>query len=281
MQRGFIQIPFLIAIIVAAILGGGAYVAYEVAKPPQNTPQQETTVESQATTTADASATANAEVKKDEPTKDNNDSLISSLKKQVSDLTQKVNQPKVETPKTSVVTLPSGAVVEMDANGNVIRTITAAPQQTYIAPAYTPPSNPTNSSSNSASNVKITLGTQAVDKTSAQIEWTTSEPTESKLYLSGGGVSSEQHASKNGYTTKHIVIMENLKPMTDYSFQITATGNGGFADYTDGFKTKTPSPTIKFNTSSQSVAIESQGYRISWTGGYAQSCTASLTLNGY
>src|SRR3989344_8508711 len=112
MQRGFIQIPFLIAIIVAAILGGGAYVAYEVAKPLQKTPPQETTVESQATTTADASATANVEVKKDEPTKDNNDSLIGSLKKQVADLTQKVNTPKVEAqkteaPKTSVITLPS------------------------------------------------------------------------------------------------------------------------------------------------------------------------------
>src|SRR3989344_342664 len=239
----------------------------------------------QVATTTPAAPTATTTKKtetsaKQETPKDNKDSVISSLKKQVADLTQKASQPKVETPKTSVVTLPSGAVVEMDASGNVVRTITATPQQTYTAPAYTPPPNPTNSPSTSASKVTITLGTQAVDKTSAQIEWTTSEPTESKLYLSGGGVSSEQHASKNGYTTKHIVILENLKPMTDYSFQITATGNGGFADYTDGFKTKTPSPTIKFNTSSQSVAIESQGYRISWTGGYAQSCTASGAWSG-
>ncbi len=238
-------------------------------------------VEIVATSSATAATTKKTETSgKQETPKENNDSLISSLKKQVFDLTQKVSQPKVETPKSSVVTLPSGAVVEMDASGNVIRTITAAPQQTYTAPAYTPPSNPTNSSSNSVSKVKIVLGTQVIDKTSAQIEWTTSEPTESKLYLSGGGVSSEQHASKNGYTTKHIVVLENLKPMTDYSFQITATGNGGFADYTDGFKTKTPSPTIKFNTTSQSVPIESQGYRISWTGGYAESCSASGAWSG-
>src|SRR3989344_7859489 len=114
----------------------------------------------QIATTTPAAPTATTTAKKTDASakqdkqKDNKDSLIGTLKKQVSDLTQKVGQPKVETPKTSVVTLPSGAVVEMDANGNVIRTITAAPQQTYIAPAYTPPSNPTNSSSNSASNVK-------------------------------------------------------------------------------------------------------------------------------
>lgn len=82
---------------------------------------------------------AEMSTKQDTP-KDNKDSVISLLKKQVADLTQKANQPsqqKVEAPKTSVVTLPSGAVVEMDANGNIIRTIMAAPQQTYTAPAPT------------------------------------------------------------------------------------------------------------------------------------------------
>jgi len=60
MQRGFIQIPFLIAIIVAAILGGGAYVAYEVAKPSPNTSNATTTtkIEVQATTTVDIEAEA-------------------------------------------------------------------------------------------------------------------------------------------------------------------------------------------------------------------------------
>lgn len=37
MQRGFIQIPFLIAIIVTVVFGSGVYVAYEVIKPSQNT----------------------------------------------------------------------------------------------------------------------------------------------------------------------------------------------------------------------------------------------------
>ena len=93
-------------------------------------------------TTTPATLTDTTTKKTDKP-KDNKDSLIGSLKKQVADLTQKANQPKVEAPKTSVITLPSGAVVEMDANGNVIRIITAAPQQTYTAPAPTTQSQPT------------------------------------------------------------------------------------------------------------------------------------------
>ena len=42
-MRGFIQIPILIAIIVVAVLGGGAYVAYEVAQPSQNASRVATT----------------------------------------------------------------------------------------------------------------------------------------------------------------------------------------------------------------------------------------------
>ena len=86
-------------------------------------------------TTLTATTTKKAETNtKQDTAKDNKDSLIGSLKKQVADLTQKTNQPKVEAPKTSVVILPSGAVVEVDANGNVIRTIKEAPQQIYVPP---------------------------------------------------------------------------------------------------------------------------------------------------
>lgn len=148
MQRGFIQIPILIAIIVTAVLGGGAYVAYEVAKPSQSDLPKEIAVETetQATTTADTSTTAQVEKKSDAA--DEKDSVIDSLKKQVADLTQKVSAPKIEpqntivTPKTTTVTLPSGAIVEMDANGNIVHTIKEAPQQTYTAPAPTTQNQP-------------------------------------------------------------------------------------------------------------------------------------------
>lgn len=73
---------------------------------------------------------------KPDTTTDSKDALIDSLQKQVANLSQKVTQPKAvqpsepikETPKTSVITLPNGSIVELDASGNIIRTIKEALQ---------------------------------------------------------------------------------------------------------------------------------------------------------
>src|SRR3990167_7543757 len=62
----------------------------------------------------------------------------------------------------NIVTLPNGAVVEMDANGNISRTIKEAPQQIYIAPVI----NIQTVLSISAKGIKITLS-------SAHVEWNT------------------------------------------------------------------------------------------------------------
>src|SRR3989344_1179598 len=118
---------------------------WNIFKPTPKVQQVQVATTTVAILTATTTKKTEANIKQDTP-KENKDSLISSLKKQVADLTQKANQPsqpKVEAPKTSVITLPSGAVVEMDANGNVIRTITSAPQQTYVAPVPTTQNHPT------------------------------------------------------------------------------------------------------------------------------------------
>jgi len=91
MQRGFIQIPILIAIIVAAILGGGAYVAYEVAKPSQNA-SPKTLETDQATSTQ---VTSEIEKLKQE---------VSDLRKLSSSKTQTIESPSV--PKKQVVETP-------------------------------------------------------------------------------------------------------------------------------------------------------------------------------
>src|SRR3989344_3235846 len=60
MQRGFIQIPILIAILVGiAAIGGTGFVAYEVGKSSQN---QNVSEPASATTTADSQATTTAEI---------------------------------------------------------------------------------------------------------------------------------------------------------------------------------------------------------------------------
>ena len=101
------------------------------------------------------------ETKNEEETgnKDEQKKEIEKLKKKVETLKQKQPQVKIiekitekEKPITiekkessssqtkqneNIVTLPNGAVVEMDASGNIIRTIKEVPQQVYVAP--TPP----------------------------------------------------------------------------------------------------------------------------------------------
>ncbi len=100
MKKGFIQIPILIAIIIGTIiLGGTGYVAYKVVRPSQNLSQKITTNESQTITTVDIATSTEIEgeeKKKENEVSDKKDSLIGSLKKQVEDLTQKMNQTKTE-----------------------------------------------------------------------------------------------------------------------------------------------------------------------------------------
>lgn len=105
---------------------------WNIFRPAPKVQQVQIDTKAQATTTTAGATTTSTKTK---DASDSKDSLINSLRKQVSDLKQKTEQPKVEAPKTSIITLPNGSVVEMDANGNIIRTIKDAPQQTYSAPA--------------------------------------------------------------------------------------------------------------------------------------------------
>ena len=241
-----------------------------------------------ASSLADTSAQKNDQSKK-----------IEKLKKEVEALKQKQSQFKIIEKTTekpiiaekkessssqtkqneNIVTLPNGAVVEMDAKGKVARIIKEALQPAVHT--YAPPSssNSTNSSTSSAQKVSITLGSQTIYTTSAKIEWTTNEPTESKLYLSGGGISSKLFISETGYSTNHFSTINQLTPITDYSFKITVIGNAGFADVFGGFKTKTPSPIIKFDQSSHGISMGAKD-KISWKSSYVESCTASGAWSG-
>lgn len=141
-------------------------------QPTQTTQDATSTAQVQIVATTSPTTTAtkktNATTKQDTP-KDKSDSLIDSLKKQVADLTQKANkpsQPKVEAPKTSVITLPSGAVVEMDANGSIVRTIKAAPVPTYIpVPVYIPSPTPAQQSPTPQTPTQTTQNTEPTSST--------------------------------------------------------------------------------------------------------------------
>ncbi len=171
---------------------------------------------------------------------------------------------------------------------------TSPPPQTQTKVSKPQSTPPASQSSNNANNttppqtiqptptetLKITSVNVVPDITSTKTEWQTNQPTESKLYLSGGGLSSKLYASEAGYTTQHFVFLTNLEPITDYSYQITAVGNSGFASYTGGFKTNIPPPTVHFSQNSQNAALGTHNFRISWQSGYVQSCSASGAWSG-
>ena len=148
---GILVVGFFIApqVALAAWWNPISWSVWNIFRPAPKVQQVQVATTTVAILTATTTKKTEANIKQDTP-KENKDSLISSLKKQVADLTQKANQPsqpKVEAPKTSIITLPSGAIVEMDANGNVIRTIKVAPQQTYTTPAPVTQNQPTPSAS--------------------------------------------------------------------------------------------------------------------------------------
>ena len=165
MQRGFIQIPILIAIIVITIVGGSAYVAYrKIVKPSQNAPESAiTTITNiQAKTTVDVPAETDQRENGLVDKKFNErDSLIGSLEEQIG------------TPKTTVVTLPSDTVVEI---GNVIRTIKETLQQAYTAPTPTAQIQTATSIQISSVNITPTI-------TTVKMEWRNDKPAEPKVFL--------------------------------------------------------------------------------------------------
>ncbi|MEK7136480.1 MAG: hypothetical protein AAB821_02725, partial [Patescibacteria group bacterium] len=171
-----------------------------------------------------------------------------------------------------------------------LKSVTPSPSQlpTKVSePQNTPPANqPTNNitspqttQSTPAETLKISSVNVVPDMTSVKIGWETNQPTESKLYLSGGGLNSKLFVSEAGYSTKHFATITQLTPITDYSFQITAIGGNGFTDISGSFKTKIPAPTLQM-TGGGSIPLGGSGYKISWNTTYASSCTASGDWSG-
>jgi len=258
-DKGFIQLPLLLLILTGVVIvGSGSYfIAKETRKVPAENHDQQTSVQPQQNTSGTAEQISNG-------------SFSAASEPVAQTQTQPLQQGQMS--QSQQQAQPTQTQVSNTQQAQPIQT----PTQT------TPTPQPSQSSQNQTPTpveILITLGTQDVDETTARIEWTTSEQTESELYLSGGDLSSQQHDSQNGYTTTHAVMLSNLQPTTDYSFQITATGNSGFADYTSSFKTKTPTPTLQM-TGGGNVSLGASGNKISWVTTYASSCTASGDWSG-
>jgi len=247
-QKGFIQIPILIVMIVTAVVGGSAFVAYEATKSSENNYSQEiilneqtkqvTTTENIATTTEDKER---VETKKNmEQKEEEKDTLISSLQKQIDSLIEQVNnltqqeseQKEESSTESNTVNLPNGAIVEMDASGNIVR---------YIKQPTSQPIETTNSQNlnvpQTLNDIRIESVLVSPDETSVKIKWQTNKSAESKVFISGGNLSSKMFLSESGLTTNHVANIGTLSPTTNYSYEITAVNESGFVRKTGIFKT--------------------------------------------
>ncbi|MDO8556910.1 MAG: peptidoglycan-binding protein [Candidatus Jorgensenbacteria bacterium] len=78
--------------------------------------------------------------------------------------------------------------------------------------------------------------------TSVKIEWQTNLPSDSKIFLSGGEISSKVFNSESGLSTHHIVNITSLVSNTTYYYEVEAIAKGTsnmFVKRSDEFKTQT------------------------------------------
>jgi len=252
MRRGFITIPILIVFAVGALaLGGTGFAAYKLG---QTSNANKVEITAADVIQAEASKDQNKSVdtsdsQKNPEVNSNGVGEIETLRQEIATLQNKVsNQQKVATPKVAEVTikqetaanasqnivaLPNGAVVEMGANGEIVRYIKqpdVSPVQTSAGSTTTPQSATTTEVAPkiTISNVRVTTGIST-----ARLEWSTSKPTKSKVFISSPSMLEKAFESDSGLSTKHYVDLVgfDIKSDVTYSYDIEAIDSVG-TDYT-------------------------------------------------
>jgi len=230
--------------------------------------------------TTTATSTVKITQQKEVAKKENTNSVISPPKKQVVEIPQKQIvpgpqvAPKQEEPKTSIVTFQNGAVAEIDAKGNVIRWVKEAP---IVVSAQSQPIQTYQPIGFQISSINVTPSI-----TSARIEWQTDKPTESKIFLSGEGLSSKVYNSESGLSTRHSVLIDALGTATSYSYEIEAINQGVAVKKGGTFLTNINSPTeVRFDT----LAWCSVQAKLSYAGVYCSSVSKddklTFTVEGF
>jgi len=125
-------------------------------------------------------------------------------------------------------------------------------------------------STSTADILEITSVNIVPGETSAKIEWQTNKPTESKIFISGGNLSSKIFTSVSGLSTRHSAMVSGLLEETTYSYEIEAIAGGITVVKKQGaFKTNPPPPAPQFLSGPTPVIeIDHEGYsyisRIDW-----------------
>ncbi len=151
--------------------------------------------------------------------------------------------------ETTIVTFPSGAVVELNEKGEIIRIIKEAPVSTVTK---IQPSKSTSVETLSVIISNIFL-TERVD--GIFISWETNIPTESKVFLGVVNDVQAPYNSSSGLSTRHQVDI-GLAPGIEYSYEIEAIAGVEVAKSSGTAKTdKLSATSMKVDTSRQGTNL--------------------------
>lgn len=159
--------------------------------------------------------TKNAENRRDS-TADINESTISTPK--ISDQTPEVPIDNVEV-SNRTVSIGNGGIAEVDQSGNIIRYIKEPKINQTASPANVIP--PTTQQT-PHQNLKIESVNTTTTLNSAQIEWNTNIPTESKIFITDKNSVSRVVISESGFSTRHLINITDLDHNSMYSYEIEA-----------------------------------------------------------
>lgn len=143
--------------------------------------------------------------------------------------------------------------------------------QSILQPQGQPLTQTTTTKSEEVSTVKVnptlSLSLGQVTKTteSAHMQWATTIPSESKVFLTETGSTNTQViASQSGLSTNHLVSIEHLVPNTTYRFTVEAISGTQDQKYTDSFTTDALPPAPKFTQYPTFEKAASDQLRVSW-----------------
>ena len=150
---------------------------------------------------------------------------------------------------------PTPPVSEKPATPNQSQTLPKANEQQNVPSTNQQPTNTITSPPpvtvtppTPAETFEITSVSVVPDMTSAKVEWQTNKPTESKIFISGGNLSSKIFNSVSGLSTRHSVTITGLSEETTYLYEIEAIASGVNVVKKQGsFKTLPPPPLFEFS----------------------------------
>ncbi|MCX6731394.1 MAG: DUF5667 domain-containing protein [Candidatus Parcubacteria bacterium] len=183
--------------------------------------------------------------------------IIEEVGKQKTETSSKSTPTAASTKPTTSQVSETTATPKPATTPSQTQTQTNEPQNTQ--PVVQPQSNTTNTTltpttqTQTTTTIEISSVNITPSLTSAQIQWQTNIPTNSKIFLSGGSLSSKIYNSESGLSTRHIVNATGLTSGTTYSYEIESIAGGQVAKKQDSFTTKPDEYTISIQPEQTSV----------------------------